>query len=74
MQGFTRRSHSAAGSRNAAYDAFAAKHGRVHASSEEYARRLGIYKANVEFISRHNAQNSKSHTLAVNHFADWSEV
>jgi cathepsin L len=62
-----------AGSRNAAYDAFAAEHGRVHGSPEEYARRLGIYRANVEFISRHNAQNSKSHTLAVNHFADWSE-
>jgi Cathepsin propeptide inhibitor domain (I29) len=74
IQGFMRYLHFAAGSRNAAYDAFAAEHGRVHGSPEEYARRLGIYRANVDFISRHNAQNSKSHTLAVNHFADWSEV
>lgn len=46
----------------------------MHGSDAEYALRLGIFRANVDFISRHNAQNSKSHTLAVNRFVDWSEV
>lgn len=46
----------------------------MHGSHEEYTQRLGIFRSNVDLISQHNAQNSKSHTLAVNRFADWSEV
>lgn len=74
MFGLLKRALGAAVGRDATYDAFAAEHGRVHGSGEEYAQRLGIFRANLKFIHEHNAQNSRSHTLAPNRFTDWSEV
>lgn len=59
--------------RDAVYDAFAAEHGRVHASAAEYEHRLGVFRSNIELIERHNARKDRSHTLAANRFADWTE-
>ncbi len=62
-----------------AYDAFAAEHGRSHSSHQEYAYRLGVYLDNVELIDQWNLEAASGngphrHTLAVNKFADWTEV
>lgn len=61
-------------SKDATYDAFAAEHGRVHASDAEYVHRLGVFRSNVQLIEAHNARPVKSHTLAANRFTDWTEV
>ncbi len=58
------------------YDDFSASFGRRHFSSEEYEHRRGVFHDNRQYIEDWNAQaqNSDSHMLGLNHFADWTQV
>jgi len=46
------------------------QHSKQYQSLEEEAHRFGIFQENVAFINAHNADESKTFTLAVNKFAD----
>ena len=58
------------------YDDFAATFGRRHATPEEYKHRRAVFHDNRKFIEDWNteAQSSDTHMLALNHFADWTQV
>ena len=56
------------------YDLFSRQHGRQHADSAEYRRRLTTYRSNALRIVGHNADAAKPFRMAINRFADWSEV
>lgn len=58
------------------YDDFAATYGRRHSTPEEYEHRRQVFHDNRKFIEDWNseAHNSESHMLALNHFADWTQV
>ncbi len=64
----------ARGRQDAAYDAFAAAHGRTHASEAVYRWRLGAYRANMATIAAHNARPGRAYSMAPNRYADWTEV
>ena len=59
---------------NAEYDAFAAAHGRRHASPAEYQHRLGVFQANSQLVEAHNKAGRRNFTLALNRFADWTQA
>ena len=59
---------------DSAYALFSAVHGRRHESGADFRGRLGAFQRSVGLIAAHNAAPNKSYTLAVNKFADWSEV
>jgi xylem cysteine proteinase len=50
---------------------FQVQYNKNYETSEEFMSRLDVFKANLDMINEHNAQN-KSWTLAVNEFADMS--
>lgn len=58
------------------YDDFAASFGRRHATPQEYEHRRAVFHDNRQFIEEWNseAQSSERHMLALNHFADWTQV
>ena len=56
------------------YDLFSALHGRQHADAADYQRRLATYRSNALHIVGHNADSAKPYRMAINRFADWSEV
>ncbi len=56
------------------YDDFAAAHGRRHASAAEYEHRRTVFHSNRLLVEAHNAANSHNYSLALNRFADWSQV
>lgn len=70
------------------YGAFAAAHGRVHATVGEHAMRAALYAKNKAFIEAWNegvradaataavngAAPPVNYTMAVNRFADWTEA
>jgi len=45
------------------------KYGKTY-SSTQFNVRYNIFKANLEFINKHNADRTNTHTVAVNQFAD----
>lgn len=57
-----------------AYDAFAAAHGRRHASLAEYELRRRTFAENVAFVAAHNNGLERTFTMALNRFADWTQV
>lgn len=55
------------------YDAFLAQYGsRRHASLDEYKKRSLIFERNKNMIDSHNNNPSKTYTMALNRFADFS--
>ncbi|KAM7277045.1 hypothetical protein ACFE04_018911 [Oxalis oulophora] len=54
------------------YQNWLQKHGRGHLKKTEWEERFGIYKSNVQFIDKINAQN-KSYKLTDNRFADMTD-
>jgi hypothetical protein len=56
-----------------AYYDFAITQGRYFEDKIEYAFRLATFAKNYRFIMEFNAENSQSHTVEVNKFADWSD-
>ncbi len=56
------------------YDLFSALHGRQHADTADYQRRLATYRSNALHIVGHNADSAKPYRMAINRFADWTEV
>ena len=58
------------------YDDFAATYGRRHLSVQHYEHRKAVFYENKAFVDGWNAQANAvdSHTLKLNHFADWDEV
>lgn len=70
------------------YEAFTATHGRVHLSVDEYIMRANLFAKNKAFIDTWNrgvqadaaaaaangAAPPVNFTMAVNRFADWTEV
>jgi Cathepsin propeptide inhibitor domain (I29) len=58
------------------YDAFTATHGRRHASRLEYELRRSVYSENRRYVEAHNAaaNGPSAHRLALNRFADWTDV
>ena len=60
--------------RDPGYDLFSRHHGRQHADHADYKRRLATYRSNTLRIVGHNADAAKSYHMAVNRFADWTEV
>lgn len=56
----------------AAYDAFVHRHGRRHSSREEYRTRHGHYAKSARFVANFPKDGSRTHTVALNHLADWS--
>lgn len=59
---------------DSAYAAFSMAHGRRHSSAADYRQRLASFQRSVGLIAAHNAQKVKSYSLALNTFADWTEV
>ena len=59
---------------DSAYALFSAVHGRRHESHADFSNRLGAFQRSVGLIAAHNGAPNKSYTLAINKFADWSEV
>jgi cathepsin L len=55
------------------HEKWMAEHGRVYKDEAEKARRLGIFRANAEFIDSFNAAGKHSHRLATNRFADLTD-
>lgn len=53
------------------YDAFVHRHGRRHTTRDEYDQRAQMFHKNRQMIENHNSQPDKTHTLALNRFADW---
>lgn len=53
------------------YDAFVHRHGRRHVTRNEYEQRTHRFYENKQMIEEHNSRTDKSHTLALNKFADW---
>ena len=50
-------------------------HGKVYLSEEHETYRLGVFKANLDVIEKHNSEYSMgmhTYTLGVNSFADWT--
>ena len=50
-------------------------HGKVYLSAEHETYRLGVFKANLDLIEKHNNEYSMgmhTYTLGVNSFADWT--
>merc|ERR1712076_332027 len=55
------------------WNQFKARFGKTYKSSAEESRRFAIYKENLAFVARHNADaatGKESYTVGVNHFAD----
>lgn len=52
---------------------FVSEYGKVYTNKAEYTMRLGIYKKNSDWIAEEN-QKGHSHTLAMNHFGDWTDA
>lgn len=63
------------GGEHTAYDQFLATHGsrRMHSSLEEYRVRQEIFQKNLDMIENHNRNASKSYSMAMNHFGDWTK-
>lgn len=59
---------------DSAYALFSAVHGRTHESHADFSVRLGAFRSSLGLIAAHNAKADKSYTLAINKFADWTEV
>ena len=59
---------------NAEYDAFAATYGRRHTSLAEYQHRLGVFQSNRQLVEAHNSNGGRSFTMALNRYADWTQV
>ncbi|KAI8114037.1 hypothetical protein M9434_002163 [Picochlorum sp. BPE23] len=58
---------------HAGYDAFLSQYGpRRHASLQEYTMRSLIFERNRNMIDSHNSNPSKTYTMAMNRFADWT--
>ena len=57
-----------------AYDAFAAEHGRRHTSLAEYEHRARVFAGSAALVAAHNAAPGRGFTLALNGFADWTQV
>ncbi|KAL3157264.1 hypothetical protein ABBQ38_001497 [Trebouxia sp. C0009 RCD-2024] len=53
------------------YDAFVHRHGRRHATRNEYDQRSQRFHENKEMIKDHNHRGDQTHSLALNRFADW---
>lgn len=56
------------------YALFSAVHGRQHESHADFGVRLGAFQRSMGLIAAHNAKVNKSYTLAINKYADWTEV
>ena len=56
------------------YDLFSAAHGRRHDGPVEYQQRLATFRSNALRVVGHNADSAKPYRMAINRFADWSEV
>jgi len=52
---------------------FIQKHSKQYANKEEFVRRLEIFKNTLNFIEEHNSNPKKTHTVALNHFADMTD-
>eukprot|EP01018_Ginkgo_biloba_P035980 Gb_19134 [translate_table: standard] len=46
------------------------RHGKMYQSHHEEAKRLQIFKGNLEYIHAHNSRNSSTYWLGLNKFAD----
>ena len=51
-----------------AFRAFLGAHGKAYAPGQ-FAKRLAVFRANVDFIAQHNSQNA-GYELGINQFAD----
>ncbi|CAO2206369.1 unnamed protein product [Urochloa humidicola] len=54
----------------ARHEQWMAQYGRIYKDATEKARRLEVFKANVEFIESFNAAGNRKFWLSVNQFAD----
>ncbi|GLJ37444.1 hypothetical protein SUGI_0760770 [Cryptomeria japonica] len=52
------------------FQAWQTRHGKLYNSLDETAKRLNIFKRNVEYIHHHNRNTSAGHWLGLNKFAD----
>ena len=60
-------------SNDAAFLAFAGKHGKSFKSFDEYKMRLEQFKKTVRFIEDHNSLE-RTYTLGINEFSDWTDA
>jgi len=54
----------------AEFEKFIQKYNKVYANQKEYDTRFETFKETVDFINTHNADSTKTHKVAINHFAD----
>jgi C1A family cysteine protease len=52
---------------------FIVKYNKQYTSQEEYDLRFETFKDNLNFINTHNADNTKTHKVGINHFADMTD-
>jgi C1A family cysteine protease len=57
----------------AAFATYVAQHSKSYGTKEEYQFRLAEFSKNMKVIENHNAQNTDSESLGLNHMADWTE-
>lgn len=55
------------------WELYKRQHGKVYATSEEDAKRFGLFLAAREMISRHNSDPDASHKLGLSHLSDRTE-
>ena len=52
---------------------YLAEHGKSYATREEFMFRLNIFTQKMQVIEEHNSRNDVSHSLGLNHMADWTD-
>ncbi|KAL6289572.1 hypothetical protein ACE6H2_007082 [Prunus campanulata] len=57
----------------AKHDQWMTKYGRVYADNAEKERRFAIFKNNVQFVEKFNAEGSKTYKLGLNEHSDLSD-
>lgn len=54
----------------AEFQKFQTKYNKVYSSEQETDKRFEIFRDTLKFINTHNADPTKTHKVAINHFAD----
>jgi C1A family cysteine protease len=52
---------------------FIADHNKMYANRAEYHFRLNLFTKYMEEVEAHNADTKNTHTIGINHMADWTQ-
>jgi cathepsin L len=51
---------------------FITEHGKSYGTRAEFDFRAALFKENMEFVEKHNADKNETHTVELNEMADWT--